>query len=146
MNRQVGRHNGLKAAYYERQEAKKHIDMSGIERFKAWAKTHAPAIYQKLEKDDRESAEWDAYERARLDDPKAIAEWDDLCEWVEQQMQQKHQAEYALLGIEPGATKREIKNAYRRQARRLHPDKGGDAEAFKTMYAAYRRLLAATQE
>jgi curved DNA-binding protein CbpA len=54
-----------------------------------------------------------------------------------------HLDDYALLGIQPGVTKRDIKNAYRRQARRLHPDKGGDAEAFKAMYAAYRRLLAA---
>ena len=57
-----------------------------------------------------------------------------------------YQSEYALLGIAPGATKRDIKNAYRRQARKLHPDKGGDAEAFKQIYAAYRRLLASTAE
>jgi curved DNA-binding protein CbpA len=37
--------------------------------------------------------------------------------------------------------KREVRNAYRRQARRLHPDKGGDPDAFKAMYAAYRKLL-----
>jgi hypothetical protein len=54
--------------------------------------------------------------------------------------------DYALLGIEPGATKRDIKNAYRRQARKLHPDKGGDAEAFKQMYAAYRKLLTLVKE
>lgn len=54
--------------------------------------------------------------------------------------------DYALLGIEPGATKREITNAYRRQARKLHPDKGGDPEAFKTMYAAYRKLLTLVKE
>ena len=54
--------------------------------------------------------------------------------------------ECALLGIDCNATKRDIKNAYRRQARKLHPDTGGDAEAFKRVYAAYRRLLAATKE
>jgi DnaJ-class molecular chaperone len=54
--------------------------------------------------------------------------------------------DYALLGIEPGATKREITNAYRRQARKLHPDKGGDPEAFKAMYAAYRKLLTLVKE
>jgi DnaJ-domain-containing protein 1 len=54
--------------------------------------------------------------------------------------------EYTLLGIEPGATKRDIKNAYRRMARKLHPDKGGDPEAFKAMYAAYRKLLIVVKE
>ncbi len=54
--------------------------------------------------------------------------------------------DYALLNIEPGSSKRDIKNAYRRHARRLHPDKGGDPEAFKALYAAYRRLLAAARE
>jgi hypothetical protein len=54
--------------------------------------------------------------------------------------------EYAMLTIEPGATKRDIKNAYRRMARKLHPDRGGDPEAFKAMYAAYRKLLAIAKE
>ena len=54
--------------------------------------------------------------------------------------------EFALLGIAQGATKREIKNAYRRQARKLHPDAGGDDDAFKRMYAAYRRVLASAKE
>jgi|GEM_PF-2292176 len=54
--------------------------------------------------------------------------------------------EYTLLGVQPGATKRDIKNAYRRQARKLHPDKGGDAQAFQQMHDAYRRLLASVKE
>ena len=55
--------------------------------------------------------------------------------------------EYTLLGIEPGSvTKRDVKNAYRRQARKLHPDVGGDDETFKHMYAAYRRVLASVKE
>lgn len=55
-------------------------------------------------------------------------------------------AEYTLLGLEHGVTKREIKNAYRRKARKLHPDIGGDAEAMKQLNAAYKRLLAAAKE
>lgn len=54
--------------------------------------------------------------------------------------------EFALLGLEPGATKREIKNAYRRQARKLHPDKGGTEEAMKALNVAYKRVLAAAKE
>ena len=138
----VGRHNGLKAAYYERQAAKNRRDTSGVDAFKMWAKTHSPAIYQKLRDDERESARTDAYERAHLDDPAAIAEWDELSAWVEERIQQQHQAEYSLLGIEPGASKRDVKNAYRRKARKLHPDAGGDEAAFKQLYEAYRRVLA----
>ncbi len=57
-----------------------------------------------------------------------------------------HVGSYTLLGIEQGASKREIKNAYRRQARKLHPDKGGDEAAFKALYAAYRQLLTITKD
>jgi hypothetical protein len=50
-----------------------------------------------------------------------------------------------MLGLELDAnteiTKREVKNAYRRKARKLHPDVGGDAESFKQLYAAYRDIL-----
>ena len=54
--------------------------------------------------------------------------------------------EYALLGIERGATKRDIRNAYRRMARKLHPDKGGDEASMKALNAAYKRLLASVKE
>jgi curved DNA-binding protein CbpA len=38
-------------------------------------------------------------------------------------------------------TKKDVRNAYRRKARKVHPDVGGDAEAFKELYAAYRAVL-----
>ncbi|MHB8669357.1 MAG: molecular chaperone DnaJ [Acidimicrobiales bacterium] len=51
---------------------------------------------------------------------------------------------YALLGVEPSATEEEMKRAYRRLARELHPDaNGGDAEAeerFKEVTVAYEVL------
>ncbi len=55
---------------------------------------------------------------------------------------------YTWLGLEPSddLTKREVRNAYRRQARKLHPDVGGNDEAFKQLHDAYRRLLAAVKE
>ena len=51
---------------------------------------------------------------------------------------------YDLLGVRPDATDDEIKRAYRRLARQLHPDStGGDAEAearFKQVVVAYEVL------
>lgn len=47
---------------------------------------------------------------------------------------------YAVLGVGPDATQDEIKRAYRRKARELHPDTGGDEEAFKQVTRAYQIL------
>lgn len=47
---------------------------------------------------------------------------------------------YAILGVSPDATPDEIKRAYRRKARELHPDTGGDEEAFKEVQHAYHVL------
>lgn len=50
---------------------------------------------------------------------------------------------HAVLGIEPGATEIEIKNAYRRLARKYHPDvsnESGAEEKFKAVAEAYMAL------
>jgi len=48
--------------------------------------------------------------------------------------------DYRVLGVEPGAGRDEVKAAYREKARELHPDRGGDADAFSRVNEAYRRL------
>ncbi|MGH3443573.1 MAG: molecular chaperone DnaJ [Nitriliruptorales bacterium] len=47
---------------------------------------------------------------------------------------------YEVLGVDRDAGQDEIKRAYRRRARELHPDAGGDAEAFKEVTRAYEVL------
>lgn len=47
---------------------------------------------------------------------------------------------YALLGVGTDASQEEIKRAYRRKARSLHPDAGGDEEAFKEVTRAFEVL------
>lgn len=44
---------------------------------------------------------------------------------------------YEVLGIEPCATLKEIKAAYRILSKEYHPDKGGDAEKFQRLQNAY---------
>ncbi len=48
---------------------------------------------------------------------------------------------FAVLGIAPNATPDEIKASYRAKVRTMHPDVGGDAEAFRVVKAAAERAL-----
>ncbi|MEX2145232.1 MAG: DnaJ domain-containing protein [Candidatus Spechtbacterales bacterium] len=47
---------------------------------------------------------------------------------------------YETLEVPRGASKEEIKKAYRRLAHKYHPDRGGDEEKFKEINAAYQVL------
>lgn len=47
---------------------------------------------------------------------------------------------YAVLGVDARATDAEIRKAYKKKALATHPDKGGDAEKFKEVGAAYATL------
>ncbi len=48
---------------------------------------------------------------------------------------------YAVLGIAPDASTREVKNAYRRLAKQYHPDhEGGDTRKFRDIQEAYNVL------
>lgn len=48
---------------------------------------------------------------------------------------------FALLGIDPPGTPDQIRQAYRQKARSLHPDLGGEMEAFIHLQRAYRTAL-----
>jgi len=47
---------------------------------------------------------------------------------------------YKVLGVSHGASEDEVKKAYRKQAMKHHPDKGGDPEKFKEIQSAYERI------
>lgn len=47
---------------------------------------------------------------------------------------------YETLGVDRSASEEEIKRAYRRRARELHPDAGGDEAEFKELTRAYEVL------
>lgn len=47
---------------------------------------------------------------------------------------------FELLEIPVGSSQEEIKKAYRKKAKTLHPDKGGDSEVFKKINEAYTKL------
>lgn len=51
-----------------------------------------------------------------------------------------------VLGVAAGADKAEVKRAYRRLARLNHPDKGGNAQAFKRVKEAYELLIKTAPE
>jgi hypothetical protein len=46
------------------------------------------------------------------------------------------------LGLRSGATKQEIKAAYRRLAKITHPDRGGSHEGFVALHRAYEQAMA----
>lgn len=105
-------------------------------------KTSNPSLYQKHLREEAHLMAQQLIFEATLDDPATIAMMNEMSEKLLFQQQNQFPMELALLDVEAGATKREIRNAYRRKARKLHPDAGGDDEAFKQLHAAYRRLLA----
>lgn len=48
---------------------------------------------------------------------------------------------YQILELRPGATKEEVKKAFRRLAHIYHPDKGGTAAKFNQISIAYKALV-----
>lgn len=51
---------------------------------------------------------------------------------------------YTVLGIDRNATSSEIKKAFRHRAMLLHPDKGGDVQAFVELKTAFEEAISNT--
>ncbi len=98
----------------------------------AWLKEHRPKMYEDFMREDALKAIRDLSPEYQEQQRRLYAE-------VEQELYVDSGCK--LLGVEPGATKRDVRNAYRRKARKLHPDVGGNAEDFKQLYTAYRAVL-----
>lgn len=47
---------------------------------------------------------------------------------------------YRRLGLEEDADEREVKRAYRRKVKEVHPDRGGDEDEFRKVLEAYETL------
>jgi len=47
---------------------------------------------------------------------------------------------YEILGVTDGATTDQIRKAYKKKSKKLHPDRGGDEEQFELLQVAYRIL------
>ncbi len=56
-------------------------------------------------------------------------------------MEHDNRSHYEVLRIAVTATEKDIKSAYRKAARRAHPDHGGDAAAFRQVTLAYETLI-----
>jgi hypothetical protein len=54
----------------------------------------------------------------------------------------KQRDPFEVLGVSPAAAIQDIEDMYRLKAKRLHPDAGGDPDAFKELTAAYEAIKA----
>ncbi len=106
-----------------------------------WAKVHDRKGYKEhlrlCDHHDQSVKNWSPPTEEEI-----VSLWE-IAEEVWEKQFPKPNAELRMLGLAENTdyTKREIRNAYRRKARKLHPDVGGDAESFKQLYAAYRAVL-----
>lgn len=60
--------------------------------------------------------------------------------WKKYQAYQNRDEHLKQLGLEPGASWEHVQDRYRELAGKLHPDKGGDAEAFVQIRQAFEAL------
>eukprot|EP00427_Karlodinium_veneficum_P015192 CAMPEP_0169141484 /NCGR_PEP_ID=MMETSP1015-20121227/44327_1 /TAXON_ID=342587 /ORGANISM="Karlodinium micrum, Strain CCMP2283" /LENGTH=1261 /DNA_ID=CAMNT_0009207859 /DNA_START=30 /DNA_END=3815 /DNA_ORIENTATION=+ len=66
--------------------------------------------------------------------------------WIKEKLEaevnfMRNQGAYSSLGIGPEVSDAELARAYKAQALRLHPDRGGSTEAFQALQSAYERIL-----
>lgn len=72
-------------------------------------------------------------------------EWEeDQWNWQEPERKTEEKSNYySVLGLSFGASKEEIKAAYRRLVKIHHPDRGGDSNTFMRIQSAYEALIKA---
>lgn len=56
-------------------------------------------------------------------------------------MKENNQTPWQILGIGEGASNEDVQSAFRRKAKELHPDYGGNPEEFIALYKAAEQLL-----
>jgi hypothetical protein len=66
--------------------------------------------------------------------------------WIKEKLEaelsfMRSRGAYTTLGVGPEASDAELARAYKLQALRLHPDRGGSTEAFQALQSAYERVL-----
>jgi curved DNA-binding protein CbpA len=66
--------------------------------------------------------------------------------WIKEKLEaevnfMRSRGAYTTLGVGPEASDAELARAYKVQALRLHPDRGGSTEAFQALQSAYERIL-----
>ena len=139
MNKQteIGFHNRYKAAALMKTEISPEIAEKVAEVY-ALIKVKKPKLYERIQRSEAKLKTMRQEYLADLDKPETIAFLDEL---AAKSTVNRFGNELTLLGVTPTATKREIKNAYRRKARKLHPDAGGSEDEFKLLHEAYRTLL-----
>ena len=64
-------------------------------------------------------------------------------EIVREQFGAAEESDYAALGLAVGASKADTRAAYVDRAKRIHPNDGGDTNAFAALHASYERLMLA---
>jgi len=112
-----------------------------------WERTKEtdPKLYRQHLRDQRQDTTDQALYEAFIDTPEMIDFMNDVRARVAARRGNTLGSELALLEIDGNASKREVRNAYRRKARKLHPDVGGNEETFKQLHTAYRKVLAAAK-
>ena len=108
------------AGFWERQRQKNSPRYQKHTQQEAWLKT----LFASMPERDPEFDAWNA-------------------QYLQQHRRKAHNRfrdELELLGLAPGATFAQIRAAYRKKARELHPDRGGSDEAMKRVNAAYHAL------
>lgn len=69
----------------------------------------------------------------------------DMRRWAEEIVRQRMGASfevcYHLLGLTPSASQKDVKKAYRKKAKKFHPDHGGDNDMMDALTMAYQKLM-----